>query len=297
MLMHIVWDVSPEIIDGWKTPNYYGLLFVTGIFLGFLTIKRMFKKEGVDEKTLDTLLIYVVIATILGARLGHVFFYDWDDYKNNLIDIFKVWEGGLASHGAAIAILIALFIFSKKVSKKPYLWILDRVVAPIAIAGCFIRLGNLMNSEIVGKPSAWQYAFKFLRHDITPQQAVNITGIDDVQKAYTALGDMDKYAAVWAEIPARYPTQIIEAAAYFAIFALLMHLFWKRDAQKRQGLLFGVFMIGLWGVRFLVEFMKEGQTDRDFSGALNTGQMLSIPFVLVGVWLVVRAMMRRKEQA
>jgi len=295
MLMHIVWDVSPEIIEGWKTPNYYGLLFVTGIFLGFLTIKRMFKKEGVDEKTLDTLLIYVVIATILGARLGHVFFYDWDHYKNNLGDILKVWEGGLASHGAAIAILIAMFIFAKKVSKKPYLWGLDRIVGPIALAGGFIRLGNLMNSEIVGKPSTWQYAFKFLRHDITPQQAVNITGIDDVQKAYTALSDTDKYAELWAEIPARYPTQIIEAAAYFAIFAILMYIFWKKDGHKRDGLLFGVFMIGIWGVRFFVEFVKEGQTDRDFNNPLNTGQMLSVPFILVGIWLVLRGMRGEKE--
>jgi prolipoprotein diacylglyceryl transferase len=269
MLMHIVWDVSPEIIKGWKTPNYYGLLFVTGIFLGFLTIKRMFKKEGVDEKTLDTLLIYVVIATILGARLGHVFFYDWDEYKDNLIDILKVWEGGLASHGAAIAILIALFIFSKKVSKKPYLWILDRVVAPIAIAGCFIRLGNLMNSEIAGIPTdvPWAFSFTHYWNDVTQQ-------LDPTP---------------------RHPTQIYEAFGYLSIYLFLLFMYWKREAQKREGLLFGIFMIGIWGVRFFVEFVKEGQTARDYTNALNTGQMLSIPFILVGVWLVVRAMMREKK--
>jgi prolipoprotein diacylglyceryltransferase len=119
MLMQIIWDVSPEIIPGWRTPNFYGLLFITGIILGYRNIKKVFAKEQIPEKILDSLLVYVVIATIVGARLGHVFFYDWDDYKNDLPSIFKVWEGGLASHGAAVAILIALFVFSKKVSKKP----------------------------------------------------------------------------------------------------------------------------------------------------------------------------------
>jgi prolipoprotein diacylglyceryl transferase len=267
MLMQIVWDVTPEIIPGWKTPNYYGLLFVTGIFLGFLTIKRMFKKEGVDEKTLDTLLIYVVVGTILGARLGHVFFYDWDQYKNNLGDIFKIWEGGLASHGAAIAILIALFIFSKKVSKKPFLWILDRVVAPIAIAAVFIRLGNLMNSEIAGIPTdvPWAFSFPYYFNDLTRE----------------------------FDATPRHPTQIYEALSYLLLYLFLLFMYWKKEAFKREGLLFGIFMIGLWGVRFLVEFVKEGQTARDYTNALNTGQMLSIPFFLVGVWLVIRAL--RKE--
>jgi prolipoprotein diacylglyceryl transferase len=264
MLMQIVWDVSPEIIPGWKTPNFYGLLFVTGIMLGFFTIKRMFKKEGVDEKILDTLLVYVVVATIVGARLGHVFFYDWDQYKNNLVDIVKVWEGGLASHGAAIAILIALYFFSKKVSKKTYLWILDRVAAPIAIAGVFIRLGNLMNSEIAGVPTDLPWAFSFPRY------------FNDVTHEF--------------DPTPRHPTQIYEALGYLSVYLLLLYMYWKKEAFKRQGLLFGIFMIGIWGVRFLVEFVKEGQTARDYTSALNTGQILSIPFVLVGIWLLARAL-------
>ena len=269
--MHIVWDVSPEIIPGWKTPNYYGLLFISGILLGFYTIKRMFKQEGVDEKTLDTLLVYVVVATILGARLGHVFFYDWDQYKNNLGDIIKVWEGGLASHGAAIAILISLYIFTKKVSKKSYLWILDRVVAPIAIAAVFIRLGNLMNSEIAGVPTSLPWAFSFPNY------------FNDVTK------DFDPTP--------RHPTQLYEAFSYLLVYLFLLFMYWKKEAFKREGLLFGIFMIGIWGVRFFVEFVKEGQTSRDYTSALNTGQMLSIPFVLVGVWLVVRAFNKQKVGA
>ena len=175
----------------------------------------------------------------------------------------------MASHGAAIAILIALFIFSKKVSKKPYLWILDRVVAPIAIAGCFIRLGNLMNSEIAGIPAdvPWAFSFTHYWNDVTQQ-------LDPTP---------------------RHPTQIYEAFGYLSIYLFLLFMYWKREAQKREGLLFGIFMIGIWGVRFFVEFVKEGQTARDYTSALNTGQMLSIPFILVGVWLVVRAMIREKQ--
>lgn len=264
MLMTIVWDVSPEIIPGWRTPNFYGLLFITGIILGYRSIKKVFVKENIPEKVLDSLLIYVVIATIVGARLGHVFFYDWDDYKNDLISIFKVWEGGLASHGAAVAILIALFIFSKKVSKKPFIWILDRVSAPIAIAGCFIRLGNLMNSEIAGKPTDLPWAFSFPNY------------INDITKQY--------------DPTPRHPTQIYEALSYLIIFIILHQLYWKKNASNKPGLIFGVFMIGIWGMRFLIEFIKEGQTDRDFTSVLNTGQLLSIPLFLVGVYLIFNAL-------
>ncbi|MFN5415889.1 MAG: prolipoprotein diacylglyceryl transferase [Flavobacteriia bacterium] len=268
MILGINWNVSPELIEGWSTPNKYGLLFVSGIIIGFYVIKRMFKEEKIQEDLLDKLLMYMVISTVVGARLGHVFFYDWDHYKNNLGDIFKVWEGGLASHGAAIMILIALYVFSKYVSKKPYLWILDRVSAPIAIAGCFIRLGNLVNSEIVGKETTVAWGFKFFRHDCQTE-------------------NMD---CSWADIPLRHPTQIYEAAFYLATFLLLMFLYWKKKAYLKEGMLFGVFMIILWTGRFLVEFVKEGQTDRDFEGALNTGQLLSIPLALAGVFILIRSL-------
>lgn len=272
MILGINWDISPQLIDGWATPNKYGLLFVTGIIIGFFVIKRMFKEEKIQEELLDKLLMYMVVATILGARLGHVFFYDWDQYKNNLLDIFKVWEGGLASHGAAIMILIALYIFSKRVSKKPMLWILDRVAAPIAIAGCFIRLGNLVNHEIVGKITNVPWGFKFMRHDCR----------------------MENYICSWDEIPLRHPTQIYEALFYLGTFLLLMFLYWKKKAYGREGMLFGVFMIVLWSGRFLVEFFKEGQTARDETWVLNTGQMLSVPLILVGVIILIRSLKKAK---
>lgn len=270
MILGINWDISPELIDGWSTPNKYGLLFVTGIVIGFFVIKRMFKSEKVQDEILDKLLMYMVIATVVGARLGHVFFYDWDQYKNNPLDIFKIWEGGLASHGAAVMILVALAIFSKRVSKKPMLWVLDRVAAPIAIAGCFIRLGNLVNSEIVGKETNVAWGFRFLKHDC---HAENMN-------------------CAWSDIPLRHPTQIYEAIFYLVTFLLLMYLYWKRKAYLREGLLFGVFMIVLWTGRFLVEFLKEGQTERDFHGMLNTGQWLSIPLIIAGIVILVRSLRR-----
>jgi prolipoprotein diacylglyceryl transferase len=162
MILSIHWAVDSQLIDGWRTPNLYGLLFVSGIVMGYFVIRKMFKTEQIEDKVLDTLVTYMVLATILGARLGHVLFYGpyWDKIDHGQIiergyfshpgDIIKIWEGGLASHGAAIAILIALFIFSKKISKRPFIWILDRIAAPVAIAATFIRLGNLVNHEMVG---------------------------------------------------------------------------------------------------------------------------------------------------
>lgn len=262
MNLAIDWTVSSELIEGWATPNKYGLLFVTGLIIGFFVIKRMFKQEQVKEEILDKLLIYVILATILGARLGHVFFYDWDSYKNDLPSIFKVWEGGLASHGAAIAILIALYVFSKKVTHKPMLWILDRIAAPIAIAGCFIRLGNLVNHEIIGIPTDLPWGFIF-------HNAGQEYDIDNMQVA-------------------RHPAQLYEAIYYLFTFLLLMYLYWKTEAKKRLGIVFGVFMIVLWTGRFLIEFVKVGQTERDDIWALNTGQLLSIPLIIAGIVILYR---------
>lgn len=268
MIAAIDWNVKSELIEGWATPNKYGLLFVTGLIIGFFVIKRMFKKEGIPESLLDKLLIYVVLSTIIGARLGHVFFYDWPAYSRDPISIFKIWEGGLASHGAAIAILIALYIYSKRVSKRPMLWILDRIAAPIAIAGCFIRLGNLVNHEIIGTPTdlPWGFIFHYASED---------TLINGVQ------------------VP-RHPAQLYEAIYYLLTFALLMYLYWKTRAKYRLGIIFGTFMIVLWMGRLLIEFVKIGQTERDDVWALNTGQLLSIPLILAGVVILIMGL-RRKE--
>lgn len=275
MNLFINWDISPEIIEGYRTPNLYGLLFVSGLIIGYFVIRRIFRKEGISDDLLDKLVMYVVLATIIGARLGHVIFYgthfDYIDDQGNFhegyfshpLTIFKVWEGGLASHGGAIALLIALYIYSKKVAQKPYLWILDRISAPVAIASCAIRLGNLVNSEIVGDPTNVPWAFSFTRYFDEATQRFDPTP--------------------------RHPTQLYEAISYLIIFALLLFMFWKKEAWKKPGLIFGVFLVLVFTARFFIEFVKLGQTDRDYTWAINTGQMLSIPFVMAGVYLVWKA--------
>ncbi len=272
--LFITWDVTPEIIEGQKIPNLYGLLFVTGLIIGYFIVKRMFKRENIEEVYLDKLVYFMIFATIIGARLGHVLFYgpyfDHIDtegvfqrgYFSHPIDILKVWEGGLASHGAAILIIIALYYYSKKVINKPIWWILDRIVTPIAIAGCFIRLGNLVNSEIVGVPTDLPWAFSFPYY------------IDEATRMYN-------------DTP-RHPAQLYEAICYLLIFVFLMFMFYKRHTYKKQGHMFAWFLITVWGARFSIEFIKMGQTERDATWLLNTGQMLSIPFIILGVYLLLR---------
>lgn len=270
-MLAIRWDVTPEIIEGWKTPNFYGLLFVTGLVLGYFVIRKMFRKEQIADEILDKLVLYVVIATVVGARLGHVFFYDWSYYKAHPEDIIKVWEGGLASHGGAIALVIALILFNWRVLKKPTMWIFDRIAAPIAIAGTFIRLGNLMNSEIVGTPTDVPWAFEFVYYFNE-----NIMQFDPTP---------------------RHPAQLYEAIMYLFIFVILMFLFWKKNAWKKPGLMFGTFLILLFGGRFFVEFFKMGQSVYDESLAINTGQRLSIPFVIAGIAILIWSLRNKKIQS
>ncbi len=275
--------MDSELIEGYKTPNLYGLLFVSGLIIGYFVVKRMFKKEGVKEELLDKLVLYMVLATIIGARLGHVLFYGpyFDQftpdgilmergYFSHPIDILKIWEGGLASHGGAFAIIVALYFYSKRVVKMPLMWILDRIAAPITIAGTFIRFGNLANHEMVGEMTNLPWGFRFLHHDCYPP-----------------------YDCPWDMIPVRHPAQLYEALAYLLIFAILMYMYWKRHAWKKQGLIFGTFLVLLFGARFIIEFVKLGQTERDDLWAINTGQLLSIPFILAGVYIIWKALKKK----
>jgi phosphatidylglycerol---prolipoprotein diacylglyceryl transferase len=275
VLLAINWAVDSEIIDGLRTPNLYGLLFVSGLIIGYFVVKKMYEKEGMSADSLDKLVMYMVLATIVGARLGHVLFYGpyFDDIQNGITiergyfshpeDIFKVWEGGLASHGAAVAILISLYMYSRKVVQKPFIWILDRISAPIAIGGTFIRLGNLVNHEMVGDVTTVPWGFRFLHHDC-----------------------FYPYNCTWDQIPVRHPAQLYEAICYFIAFLLLLFLFWKKESWRQPGKVFGYFLIFIFGSRFFVEFIKLGQTARDEVLLLNTGQLLSIPFVVVGIYLI-----------
>ncbi|MDE6041044.1 MAG: prolipoprotein diacylglyceryl transferase, partial [Muribaculaceae bacterium] len=213
--------------------------------------------------------IYVMVATIVGARLGHVFFYQWDYYSAHPWKILATWEGGLASHGGAIGIIIAVLLYSVFVTKRSPLWTFDRLTVAIALVGCLIRIGNLMNSEIFGHPTDLPWGFMFVRSE--------------------------EWNALYYGL-ACHPTQIYEALTYLALFGLMMWLYWKKNAGEHPGLLFGVFLIGTFGSRIFVEMIKNNQVAFEDNMALNMGQLLSIPFVLLGIYLIVRAMMRPKVQ-
>lgn len=260
---YISWAPNPEIFSlGPLAPRWYGLLFATGFLIGLFIVKRMFKEEDAPEEWLDKAFMYIVIGAVVGARLGHVFFYDWDYYSQNLAKIPAIWEGGLASHGGAIGILIALYIFSKRVSKKSMLWILDKVVVPTALAGCFIRMGNFMNSEIVGTPYDGPFAVLFVN-------------------AYPPLN----------EVP-RHPVQLYEAASYLVIFVILFFTYWRTQYRKKPGFVFGLFLVLVFGARFVLEKYKhtQGGLEEAINNSLSTGQLLSIPFVLVGLYYIFRPM-------
>lgn len=263
ILNFIHWNVNPEIFHlGPFSVRWYGLLFASGFLLGYYVGEKMLKSENVNPKWFDSLFFYLIVATIVGARLGHVFFYGWDYYSQNLSEIFKVWHGGLASHGGAFGILIALYIHSILVTKRSMVWTLDRVLVPIALVTFFIRMGNLMNSEIYGVETSLPWGVIFERN---------------------------------GEIVAKHPTQIYEALAYLMTFGVLMYLYWRTNSKNKPGLLMGTFFILMFSSRFIIEFIKENQEAFESEMALNMGQWLSIPFVLFGVFIVIRAVQKPEK--
>lgn len=260
LLSYIHWNLNPEIFHlGGLSVRWYGLLFASGFMLGYYIGERMFRSEGVRQEWIDSLFFYMIIATVVGARLGHVFFYGWDYYSKHPAEIIKVWHGGLASHGGALGILVAMYLYSKRVTKRTMLWTLDRVVVPTALVAAFIRTGNLMNSEIYGIPTTLPWGFIFERN---------------------------------GETLAKHPTQIYEALAYLLSFGVLMYLYRKTNAKNRPGLLLGAFFILIFTARFFIEFIKEDQEAFEAGMILNMGQWLSIPFVVGGIFLVLRALKR-----
>ncbi len=307
-LLAVHWTVDPTIFEvGPLTVRWYGVLFAGAFLAGYYVLQGMLKRENQPKEWMDSVLIYVMVGTVLGARLGHVFFYQWDYYQNHLLEILQVWKGGLASHGAAVGIIVALMIWSRKISKKSVLYILDRVVITVALGGVFIRTGNLMNHEIVGAVS--ESGFKFLRNtdDLDYLQLEKYTGIEvydrasgghlmpaELEKAYDAIASNPDMAQVWEIIPTRYPSQIFEAGSYFLIFLLLLAAYRFAGAGERQGLIFGLFLILLFSARFFIEFYKDVQVAFEQTMALNMGQWLSIPLILAGFFFTVRALMIKK---
>lgn len=269
----ITWTANPVLFQlGFFAVRWYGLMFLIGFSIGYYIIYKMFKHEGARQEWIDKLLIYVAIATIVGSRLGHVFFYQWDYYSQHPLDIIKIWEGGLASHGGTIGIIIAILLYSKFVTKKSPIWTFDRLVVPVAFVGALIRIGNLFNHEIYGHDTTLPWGFRFIE---------NLHGwMAGADPIFTA--------------PC-HPTQIYEALAYLALFALLMVMYWKYNCQERRGLIFGVFLTWLFTARFFIEFIKNVQVEFEEGMSLNMGQWLSMPFIIAGVVLIVYALSHERE--
>ena len=253
---------------------------------------------------MDKTFIYTLAGGVIGARLGHCIFYDWDYYGANPIEILYIWQGGLASHGGALGIIFTSWLLSRNVFKRSMLWLLDRLVVATALAGFLIRMGNLFNHEIVGIPTGNSSGFKFLRHDIDSGTAMRLTGKNSPEKAYDAIANDPQFAELLATIPNRHPAQLYEAIFYLLVFGLLFFLYWKTNAARIKGFLLGAFFITVFGFRFLVEFIKENQTEMftenvdgvaQNADGLNMGQWLSIPLVAFGIYLVIRNIKQLKK--
>jgi phosphatidylglycerol---prolipoprotein diacylglyceryl transferase len=359
-LNYVIWNATPHIIDLGKFEiRYYSLLFALGFVTGYMILLRIFKKQGLSVELLDRLTIFMVVSTIVGARLGHCLFYEFDYYIQHPWEIILPWRGkigadfeftgfqGLASHGAAIGILTGLYLFARK-TKSSYLWTLDMIVMVTALAGCFIRTGNLMNSEIYGNPTKSQYGFIYT-HDLTSLLEKKYEGqIEHISYNKIAAGnnwnltgvpiqinlefarkikdenkiksfgdqllreDLTRYnfdnnvflpannldyqitheanrvvlKAIIGGIP-RHPTQIYEALSYLLIFFILLGIYYFLQYRLRDGFIFGVFLTLVFTARFLIEFLKENQETFEESMKLNMGQILSIPFVLAGLALII----------
>ncbi|MDA3893962.1 MAG: prolipoprotein diacylglyceryl transferase [Salinivirgaceae bacterium] len=252
--LYIHWNVNPEIftIGDWG-PRWYGVLFALGFVIGYYIMLKFFKKEGIKQEVLDSLTMHIFLGTLIGARLGHCLFYEPSYYLSNPVKILMVWQGGLASHGAAVGILIALFLFIKK-QKKPFIWIMDNVMIVIPFALFCIRLGNLMNSEIYGHVTNLPWGIIFERN---------------------------------GETEPKHPTQLYEGLSYLLISVLMYYLAEYKNAKEQKGLIFGLSFILLFSARFLIEFVKENQVDFEKTMTLNMGQLLSVPFILLGFVILV----------
>ena len=264
--MHLIvipWDVNPEIFRiGSFAVRWYGLLFASSFLFGYIILSRVFKNENLAESVLDRLTVYVAIGVIVGARLGHCLFYEPGYYLSHPFEILKIWHGGLASHGASIGILIALWLFVRK-EKKDYTWVIDRVAIVVALSGFFIRMGNLMNSEIYGVETTVPWGFVFLRN---------------------------------GETAPKHPTQIYEALSYLFIFIVLYRIYWRKKGEYIQGLLISLTLILIFTFRFIIEFLKEDQVSFESGMKLNMGQLLSIPFLIAGfIWLYIS--LKQKKRA
>ncbi len=251
----IVWNIDPVIFSwGILTIRWYGLFFACVFLIGGFIGSWMFKREAKPPESLDRLLMHMIFGVVIGARLGHVIFYDPVFYFTHPTEIIMIWRGGLSSHGGGIGLITAIFLYSRKTPDQPFLWVLDRTSFEIALGASIIRIGNLFNSEILGKPTGSDWGVIFQRHDSIP----------------------------------RHPTQVYESMSYFFFFMVLLFLYSKTDIGKKPGMLSGVFLVTMLPARLFLEFLKEIQSGFEAGWILNMGQILSIPFILFGIYLLLR---------
>jgi len=273
MLSYITWNFDPELVNLFgREIRWYGLCWGLGILAAAYIVQKIYTSEKLPEKWFDSLFMYVVIGVVIGARLGHCLFYNPSYYLSHPIEMLKIWEGGLASHGGVIGIIIAIWLYSRRITKKSMLWTFDRLVVGACITATFIRMGNLFNSEVFGVPTNMPWAMRFMRSreylELVPNQDMGC-----------------------------HPTQIYEALVYLSLFGISMYLFWKTDARNKQGLILGICMIGIFLSRFLIEFLKNVQEPFELqmraTYGIDMGQLLSIPFIIWGIWLVWNAMKKK----
>ena len=295
-ILQFVWNPTT---DGIGPIKYYSLMWMLAFIIGFYIMQIIYKKEGLSMEKLDSLFVYTILGTMIGARLGHVIFYQFELFEQDFFSVFLPFSfkngieftgfNGLASHGAAIGIITALFIYNRKKLKKSLLWILDRIIIAVAIGGAFIRLGNFFNSEIVGKKTESFFGIKFVQNDITPYEAQLKTGIENFQDAYKAIAENPEFINLLEGVPFRHPAQLYEAISLIIIFFIVAHIYWRTQILKKEGVLLGIFFILLWISRFFIEYVKDnlGGLEDQF-GIFSTGQWLSIPFIFIGFYLILR---------
>lgn len=278
--LFITWNVDPVMFYlGDRGIRWYGFLLALGFLLGYLIVSRVMKKEGYQQIVIDKLAIYVIVGVVAGLRLGHCLFYNPVYYLTHPIEILYVWEGGLASHGGAAGILLAVWLYSRRI-KMSFLGLLDRIVLIVPLAGGMVRLGNLMNSEIYGVQTSVPWAFKFLKskEDLLP--AINASG------GKCEITDLNCLADYWV---ARHPTQLYEAIFYLLMFVVFFFVFKKFIKQWKEGTFLGWFVTVLFVFRYLIEFTKVDQVEfTGWTDAIKMGQLLSVPFILLGLYFLGR---------
>ncbi|WP_299766611.1 prolipoprotein diacylglyceryl transferase [uncultured Dokdonia sp.] len=304
--LKFTWNPLTGIDLGFITIHFYSLMFVVAFSLGYYLTKKVYANEGIAQEKLDSLFIYAVVSILIGARLGHVIFYQTELLTEDPLSVFLPFRfvpefeftgfRGLASHGAVIVGMYGMYRYNKKILKKSVIWLLDRVAIPVSLGAMFVRIGNFFNSEMVGKITDSTLGIQFVQDEFSERRAVNITKIAKPKKALRALTEDSQYADLIAEIPYRYPGQLMEAVGYAIVFLIILYMYWKTKASEKVGLLFGTFLLLLMGVRLIVENFKREQVEgrEDWILGLNTGQILSIPFILIGIYLVYTSFTRKE---